>query len=332
MSDHISEHSKTGHCCVIGGGGFIGHHLVPLLLSSGRRVTVVGRRAAPTRFLPAGVRYIAHDYGDRPFLAELLKDVDEVVNLAYSSVPKTSFEDPVQDILSNLPAAVSLFLATSRSSVQRLILVSSGGTVYGKAESLPIGESHPTNPVSPYGITKLAIEKYAIMYHNHTELPVVVLRPGNAFGEGQRPFSGQGFIATAISSILSGKEITIYGRDGMIRDYIYVGDVAGAIMAALERGRPGRCYNVGTGIGRNNREVLDAVLPHASASGFKLSTRMLQPREFDVPANVLSPLRFIEDTGWQTTTSFEDAIERTWKHLRENGVHADGASARGVFP
>src|SRR5208283_5085757 len=133
-----------------------------------------------------------HDYGDRSFLADLLKDVDEVVNLAYSTVPKTSFEDPVQDILSNLPSAVNLFLATSQSSVQRLVLVSSGGTVYGKAASLPIVETHPTNPISPYGITKLAIEKYAVMYHNHTGLPVVVLRPGNAFGEGQRPFTGQG--------------------------------------------------------------------------------------------------------------------------------------------
>jgi UDP-glucose 4-epimerase len=328
----MSDHSRTRHCCVIGGSGFIGRHLVPLLLSSGRKVTVVGRQAAPARPLPAEVRYVAHDYGDKSFLADLLKDVDEVVNLAYSTVPKTSFEDPVQDILSNLPAAVNLFLATSQSSVQRLILVSSGGTVYGKAEYLPIVETHPTNPISPYGITKLAIEKYAIMYHTHTGLPVVVLRPGNAFGEEQRPFTGQGFVATAISSILSGKEITIYGKDGMIRDYIYVGDVAKGIMAALERGRPGECYNIGSGIGRNNREVLDAILPYALASGFKPSITVLRPREFDVPANVLSPIRLTQDTGWQMTTSFDEVIERMWEHSMRMASPQTGDLLRSSAP
>ena len=286
-------------------------------------MTIVGRRTTPLRVIPNGVRYIAHDYGDKAFLANLLEDVDEVVNLAYSTVPKTSFEDPIQDILSNLPSAVSLFLAASQSPVQRLILVSSGGTVYGKAESLPIVESHPTNPISPYGITKLAIEKYALMYHNHTGLPVVVLRPANAFGEGQRPFSGQGFVATAINSLLLGKEITVYGGDDTIRDYVYVKDVANGIMAALEKGRPGRCYNIGSGAGRGSREILDSLALHALALGLKPVIKVVRRREFDVPANVLSAARLTEDTGWRMTSSFHEAIEQTWEHYRRVPISPD---------
>ena len=102
--------------------------------------------------------------------------------------------------------------------MQKLVLVSSGGTVYGNPSTVPVAEDHPTTPISPYGITKLAIEKYAAMYRLTAGLPVVCVRPGNAYGEGQRPFSGQGFIATAMASVIQGKEVVLFGERGTVRD------------------------------------------------------------------------------------------------------------------
>lgn len=306
------------HCCVMGGTGFIGRHVVDLLLSKGYQLTVMGRNPVPTSPLPEGVCYISGDYGDRRLLKNVLRDVDEIVNLAYTTVPKTSFENPVQDILSNLPAAVTLFKTASNHSIRKIVVVSSGGTIYGKASTLPITEDHPTNPISPYGITKLAIEKYAMMFNELDDLPIVCVRPGNAFGEGQKPFLGQGFIATAIASILNRQEVVIFGKTGTIRDYVHVVDVAEGIIASLEHGRPGLCYNIGSGIGRSNKEVMDIIQTFAEAAGFVPKIKELPPRLFDVPANVLDSRKLREATGWEPSVSFEEGIERTWNWFNNN--------------
>jgi UDP-glucose 4-epimerase len=130
------------------------------------------------------------------------------------------------------------------------VLVSSGGTVYGVARSLPIAEDHPTEPISPYGITKLTIEKYAGMFGAASGLPIVIVRPGNAYGEGQHASTGQGFIATAMDAICRGEAVGVFGPIGTIRDYVHVADVASGIVAAWILGAAGETYNIGTGVGR----------------------------------------------------------------------------------
>ncbi len=300
------------HCCIIGGTGFIGSAVVELLLKRGRQITVIGRNPIPSRTLPECVRYFSGDYGDQNFLKEVLYDVDEIINLAYSTIPKTSFEDPVKDILSNLPAAVRLFEAASNLPVKKFVLVSSGGTVYGIESRVSINEEHHTNPISPYGITKLAIEKYAMMFNYLKALPVVCVRPANAFGEGQMPFVGQGFIATAITSILKQQEIILFGETGTIRDYIHVSDLASGIVGALEHGTSGECYNIGTGVGRSNKDVLNAIYPFANSAGLKLQLKILPSRKFDVPVNLLDCKKLSTETGWKVRVPFNEGIERTW--------------------
>jgi UDP-glucose 4-epimerase len=300
-------------CCVIGGTGFIGSHLVELLIANKRQVTVIGRSASPTRDLPEGVCYIAGDYGDKDFLANALQGMKEVIDLAYSTVPQTSFENPINDITSNLPAAVNLFEVASSMDLKKLIVVSSGGVIYGDPHYLPINENHPTNPISPYGITKLAVEKYALMFHRIRSLPVICVRPSNAFGGRQQPFVGQGFIATAIASILKGKEIAVYGEQGTIRDYIYVTDITEGIFSLLEKGTPGTCYNIGTGIGKSNKDVLDTLIPIAKDFSLKTETKYLSPRGYDVPVNILDSMKLTNETGWKAEVSFEEGMEKTWK-------------------
>lgn len=308
----IANGSPT-RCCVVGGAGFIGSHVTRLLVETGREVVVLGRRSSPESSLPARASYVSGDYGNRAVLKNVLPGVTEVVNLAYSTVPQTSFADPVFDIISNLPPSVALLQEAAEAGVRRVVVVSSGGTVYGIARSLPIGEDHPTDPISPYGITKLTIEKYAAMYQQVTDLPVVVVRPANAYGEEQRAFAGQGFIATAIRSIIDGRKLTIYGDHGTIRDYLHVSDVARGIVAALLQGRPGSVYNIGSGTGRSNIDVLREIEPLARRAGLAVRTTFLPARRFDVPANVLDARRLEAASGWHAEIAFGAGIERVWR-------------------
>lgn len=304
--------------CVIGGAGFIGSHVVELLLSQGRDVTVVGRSPRPVRLLPDGVLYHAGDYGDGCFLRGILQEMDEVIALAHTTVPKSSFDDPVSDILGNLPAAVKLFETALLCGTGKLVFVSSGGTIYGNTTELPIAEDFPTNPISPYGITKLAMEKYAFMFHVTHNMPVICVRPGNAYGPGQIPFSGQGLVATAIASILTGQEILSYGAERMIRDYLHVRDIASGIIAALELGRAGESYNIGSCIGRSTGEVIEAIASYGRNEGYHAVVREFPGRSFDVSANVLNSRKLMTETGWTPEISFDKGISETWRWYVDN--------------
>ena len=312
MSDHALR------CCVIGGAGFLGRHVTTLLAASGREVTVLGRREQPAVALPAGVTYVSGDYGDRAALRAALREIDAVVDLAYSTVPRTSFEDPIFDITSNLPASVQLLQEAEAAGIRKVVLVSSGGTVYGVATNLPIGEDHPTNPLSPYGITKLTIEKYAGMFGATSGLPIVIVRPGNAYGEGQLASSGQGFIAAAMDATTRGEAVAVFGQHGTVRDYVHVADVASGIVATLDSGEPGEIYNVGTGVGRSNLDVLEELEPLARASGYELQVATLPPRTFDVPANVLDSRKLAAATGWKPAIDFPQGLERAWRSVLDD--------------
>ena len=314
--------------CVIGGAGYIGRAVVAELIRRGdRQVIVVGREdAAP--HLPAGVRYIQHPPDtSTEQLAQTLSAANEVVDLAYATVPQTSFQNPVNDILVNLPEAVRLFEQAAKLPLRKFVWISSGGTVYGHATTMPLAEGHPTNPISPYGITKLAIEKYAHMYHHFSQLPIVCVRPANAFGPGQRPYAGQGFVGTAIASLLDGRTLNIFGQEGTIRDYLHIRDVATGIVAALVDGRPGEVYNLGSGEGHSNRHVLETLLPLARARGLQPDVRVLPERPFDVKANVLDIRKIHAHTGWRPSQPFGSALRETWDWYVENYERAPADSS-----
>jgi len=266
------------------------------------------------------MRYVQFNSMDKDFLRRTLVDADEIIDLAYATVPKTSFDDPVNDILTNLPPTVKLFEVASSIGLKKIVLVSSGGTVYGRAQNQPLKEDHPTNPISPYGITKLAIEKYAFMYNELQSLPVVCVRPGNAYGGRQKPYSGQGFVATSIASILQRQVINLFGPAGTIRDYIHVKDIASGILHALQDGKIGACYNIGSGIGRSNKDILDALHPIATSEGFEVRVSILPPRKFDVPVNILDSTKIKKETGWEAKVDFEEGILSTWEWYFNSGL------------
>lgn len=304
-------------CLVIGGSGFIGSHLVPRLLAAGKKVTVIGRSATPKHDLSPGATYVPGDFGDVELIRWLLQSHDEVVHLAYATVPNTSFDNPLADLLENLPATVQLFAAVAAKG-KRLVLVSSGGTVYGEGVTLPITEDHATLPISPYGVTKLTLERYAYLYSVTHGLNVVCVRPSNAFGEGQVPFSGQGFVATAIASALRGQPVRIFGPHGSVRDYIHVADLAEGIISALARGVAGQTYNLGSGVGRNNLQVVAAIRPLLEEIGKEVHTVHEPPRVYDVHENVIDSSRLRDQTGWRQRIGFEEGLVRTRDWLRNS--------------
>lgn len=314
----MSEPIRT---LVVGGGGFIGSHLVRALCADGRRrVRVTGRRGRPVYWLPDGADYVSANAADEAAMADLLADTDEVIDLAYASVPKTSFDDPVHDVLANLPATVSLLRQAAGFPLRRFVLVSSGGTVYGNATRLPIDEFHPTDPVSPYGITKLAAEKYAFLFHQLTSLPLVVVRPGNPYGPFQYGQLAQGFVGAAFHATVQRQKAVVFGQRGTVRDYIYVDDLALGLVAALDHGRLGETYNIGTGIGYDNRAVLDMIDTVVRGDGYAVECEHRDARAFDVAANVLSAARLTYVSGWRPRFDLRAGIESTWQWVKQQMV------------
>ena len=302
---------------LIGGAGYIGSHLVSQLVATGRKVTVLGRRLLKRNELPHGVEYVRGDFATRDLIARLLDVHQEVINLAYASVPNTSFENPLADLLENLPPTVQLFSEAAERGV-KLVLVSSGGTIYGEGAGLPICETHQTKPISPYGVTKLTLENYAYLYATTHGLKFVCVRPANAFGIGQRPFVGQGFIATAIASALAGKTINIFGPYGTVRDYLYVSDLASGIISALEYGSSSATYNLGSGIGLSNLDVIEAITPLMHEIGCEVRIESMPERVFDVKSNILDSNKIRNDTGWTAKVAFLDGLSVTRDWLRQN--------------
>lgn len=302
---------------VIGGAGYIGAHVVSDLLATGRQVTVLGRSAAPRYNLSPNVAYVVGDFGQHQLIDNLLDTHQEVIHLAYATVPNTSFVNPLADLLQNLPPTVNLLSEVARRGV-KLVLVSSGGTVYGEAVELPMLETHQTKPISPYGVTKLTLEHYAHLYAATQGLEFVCVRPANAYGVGQRPFVGQGFISTAISSVLRGMPINIFGQQGTIRDYLYVADLASGIVNALVKGQLSATYNLGSGIGMSNLDVIKEIEPLMYEIGHSVQVVNLPERAFDVKANVLDSTKLREHTGWVPEVDFAQGLRLTCKWLSDN--------------
>ena len=303
---------------VIGGGGFIGRSLVCKLANMGKEVTILGRREPIGLDLSEYVNYIQGDFADVELISKLLDNHEEIINLAYASKPNTSYDNPIADLHDNLTATIKLFLEVAVRGLN-LIVVSSGGTVYGQTEAFSLSESDPTWPISPYGLTKLTIEHYAHLYAVTKGLRYTCLRIANAYGVGQEPFVGQGFISTAMALSMQGRPIKIFGNGDVVRDYVYVDDVAQAICLALLRDKNSGTYNIGSGKGRSIQEILATLEPIMGEIGCGLACEYLPERSFDVRRNVLNCSKAHDELGWAAATEFNLGLRRTRDWMLEAG-------------
>ena len=301
---------------LLGGAGFIGHHLARYL--RGRAQTlVVTRRLPDEEHRVEGVAYVEGDCATPGLLGQVIHPGDHVVHLAHHAVPAHSFDVPLVEVQDNLPSAIKLLEALKNIDIRRLVYVSSGGTVYGPAGAgVPIREDHATDPISPYGITKLTIEKYCGMYARLFGIPVVVARPSNPFGPGQLPHRGQGFVATAAAQVLHGETVTVFGEHGTVRDYLYIDDLVTALDCLLFADcPPGDVCNIGSAMGRTNTDVLTSIARAVGKDLSLLAVEHAPARPFDVPYNVLDTGK-LNSMGWQPRTGFDEGVSRTVAWLR----------------
>ena len=303
--------------CIIGGNGFIGHALVKRLMERGipsKDIIIVD---VVKSNINNDVKFIESNYKDAEKMKMVLPKIDYIIHLAYSTVPKTSFDNPVSDIIENLSSLVNfLELVKNYKNIKSINLVSSGGTVYGNANS-SIAEEFDKKPISPYGITKLASEKYCYMYYKLSGVPIVISRPSNAYGKGQRFNAGQGFITSAIYNILNKKEVEIFGEKGTIRDYIYINDLVEAIINVSMFGKLGEAYNIGTGLGYSNYEILKVISAvKAVKEGYEIKVKKLPERSFDVQYNVLNIEKIKRQMKWEPTIDINQGIKLTWDYVK----------------
>lgn len=300
----MSESQKT---LLIGGAGFIGSHMIPYLKQIGREVTIVGRSAIKKHYVDSSINYVQGDFAELDFIVPLIETHDEIVLLAYATVPNTSYDDPLVDLKENLYPSVQLFIEIAKRG-KKLVLVSSGGTVYGEQVYDKTKETMNKRPISSYGLTKLTLENYAFLYGVLHGLKFVIVRPTNAYGVGQKPFAGQGFIATAVACAKLNKPINIFGDTGTIRDYVYVTDLARGIVDVLTKGRLSDAYNISTGVGYSNLDIvkkLNRILKKYNAS---LKVNHLPERPFDVKVNILENAKIQKHTNWQPEVELDRGL------------------------
>ena len=254
----MSGHKKA---LVTGGAGFIGHHLVAALLAKGLEVTVlddlsVGRREN----VPAGARFIQGDVRDPEAVTVALAGADCVFHEAAVVSIRASVEGFLRDADVNLTGTLSLLQCMADSGVRKAVFASSMAVYADSERPVPLGESAPLAPISPYGIAKLAAERYWLMMCSHYGLSGTVLRYFNTYGPGQTPTPYVGVITIFISRLLRGEMPVIYGDGEQRRDFVHVDDVVSANLAALDGEVGGRTLNVGTGRATTVNDIARALI------------------------------------------------------------------------
>ncbi len=289
---------------VLGGNGFIGSHVVDHLLSAGHKVRVFDRSPERYRTPLKQVEYRLGRLDDTFQVAEALQGIDAVCHLISTTVPGTSNLDPVADVQSNLINTLLLLEQMRKKGLHRILYLSSGGTVYGNPEYSPVGEEHPLNPISSYGVVKVAIEKYLNMYQQLYGFEPVILRPSNPYGSRQGHAGVQGLIGTLLTRALAGEVLEIWGDGSVTRDYMHVGDLARLCVAALESNSCG-VFNAGSGEGYSINEIIDLI--RGTTDG-QLQVNYREGRAFDVKEIVLDISRAKAEFSWLPERSLADGI------------------------
>ena len=299
---------------ILGGSGFIGSHVVARLKQEDVPIIVFDRNTGgfPTK---SGVTYVKGEFGNRGELQRLFSsaEITEVVHFVASTLPETSVLDPQFDVRTNLEQTISLLDLCVQHKVRKVLFMSSGGTVYGIPKYLPVDEKHPTDPITSYGITKLAIEKYLQLFQHLHGLSYVCIRAANPYGPGQSPLASQGAIPVFCYRMLRDEALDIWGDGSTVRDFFHVRDLVDLVVRALFSPATG-VFNAGSGTGTSLAsliETLEQVLKR------KALVRHLSGRLVDVPKIVLDCALAAQTFEWAPTLTLENGIRDTAEWIRK---------------
>ncbi|MEM9594822.1 MAG: NAD-dependent epimerase/dehydratase family protein [Acidobacteriota bacterium] len=306
--------------CITGGAGFIGSHLADAFLSEGHRVLVLDDLSGGKRDnVPSGAELHVHDIRS-PEAADLVAGggIDVLVHHAAQMDVRRSVADPVFDGDVNVLGSLNLLEAARKGSVSQVLFASTGGAIYGEQDVFPADEDHPQRPVSPYGISKLAVERYLYYYHHAYGLDAVCLRYANVYGERQNPHGEAGVVAIFLQRLLDGTPPTINGDGLQTRDYVHVSDVVAANLAAVGRGGF-HILNVGTGVETSVVELYGAL---AAAVGVDGEPAFGPGKPGEQRRSVIDPSRVQGALGVAPPKALPEGVELTARWFQKRRTSA----------
>jgi UDP-glucose 4-epimerase len=291
---------------VTGGAGFVGSHVVDALLARGDEVHVLddlstGRRENVAAEAVLHVGDVRED--QTALFAELRPET--CFHLAAQADVRVSVERPEEDAAVNVIGTIRM-LEAARSVDADLVFSSTGGAIYGECEG-PAAEDHPLRPLAPYGTAKLAAEEYLRTWNRLHGSRHVTLRFANVFGPRQEENLEAGVVAIFMRQLTRGEQPRIFGDGRQTRDFVYVGDVARACLAA-SRG-DGSTFNVGTGV---ETSVLDLYARVRAVAGSSVEAEHAEERPGEIRRSVVDPSLAASGLGWRPEVSLEEGLERTW--------------------
>lgn len=306
------------NCLVVGANGFIASYLVDELLAQGHSVTAFDRFSRGQRIWQrAGAREVTGDFMNRADIAAAMHGQDFVFHFLSTTTPATSEEDPTLDIRTNVAQTVEMLELASEAGIQKFYFASTGGAIYGDQGHAVYRETDGLFPISPYAIGKLTIENYLRYFKAKRGLEYVVLRISNPYGPRQSPSRKQGLIPIVLRQLEDGKPVTQFGDGSMVRDYLYVEDVASMIASTVGMETRHDTYNIGSGQGHSVTQVLN-VIRNVTGCEFEIQLKAV-PSTY-ITNVVLSTDRFNEEFGYVKMTSLEEGIRRTWVTDRYSSV------------
>jgi UDP-glucose 4-epimerase len=292
-----------------GGAGFIGSHVADHLLDRGHEVAIVDDLSTGKREnVPEATKLYVRDI--RSGCADVFEEFQPqaLSHQAAQMDVRRSVREPDFDADVNVLGTVRLLQNCVRYGVEKVVFASTGGAVYGEQQEFPAAEDHPQYPVSPYGVSKLAGERYLHYYSVQYGLPYVALRYSNVYGPRQDPHGEAGVVAIFSGNLAAGRTSTINGSGEQTRDYVYVGDVARANVLALEGEAPNGAYNIGTGIETSVNELYELMC--------RLSKRNLPPERGPQPPgeqaqSSVDPSRAARLLNWRPEVDLSTGLKET---------------------
>lgn len=286
---------------VTGGAGFIGSCLAKRLVRDGHTVSVVDDLSRGTLLnlveVKSEIKFIQSDICSRSFASVVAKASPDVIfHLAGHVDVSSSITNPLCDARTNILGTVNVAEAARNNSVRKIVFSSSGGSIYGQREILPISEEAPLDPLSPYAVAKVSSELYLNVYSRLHGVQCTHLALANVYGPSQNPNGEAGVVAIFTRAILSGKPALVLGDGNNTRDYIYVDDVASAFLLAAGKVGDRRRYNIGTGIQTSDRALHDLV---AATVGSRAEPTFGPARVGDVRTSALDATRAQLELGWR---------------------------------
>jgi len=303
---------------VTGGAGFIGSHTVGALVASGAgEVSVLDDLSTGKRNqVNAKATLYQTDLRDAAAVGSVVERArpEIIFHLAAQMDVRRSVADPAFDAQVNLVGFLNLIESARRHGLKRVVFASTGGAIYGEQDEFPCSEEHPCRPVSPYGVAKLATEAYLFFYKAEYGIDYLALRFGNVYGPRQDPHGEAGVVAIFCGRILDGKPVTIYGDGTQTRDYVYVGDVVRAVVAAAKSSASGTALNIGTGIETNVNDLYSTL---AGIADFPTRAEHAAARPGEQKRSVISPARAARELGWRPEKKLADGLEATFKYFKQ---------------